>query len=735
MHEYHEYRELGLTVIPIRWDSETKQPVSHRNWSNPEDLQLRPDDNGIMIKTGNGYGCLDFDLKNTKDKELFNKWMGIISNEAPDILNNLFIEQTRNKGYHVWMKYGNLPTKTALAESPEGSEVIALYSNGPVVYTYPTPGYTEWHQSMADVVELNEAQFNYLIEVSQYFNEYQPKYDPNKKAVSYPAGYEQQLSEFDGHLTDEEFDAILHEIGLFPVDTYRYSKKDKFTAYRRKGSESAGISAKVYYQSRRVMIFSASLHTFPNWHNRHEYSVWSLPPSFLLFYHLNRDWKAVLKRIGIEDASNGYPSGIFPQSVEKSIQEVAREKSLHPEFLATAGLFTIASLAGNCYTSDLPDETKNIIFAIMIAPVSVGKTPAFKTMCENPLKDLMAREDKEYEAEVQEWTRERAEANANKQPFNKAHPKRFIPFAVDGTTEGYIGLMQDQSAGMGIYHDEAETILNAGAHKANNDAISFFTQAFSGGRYTQIRADRSKERVVKSLNMSLLMGTQPSRLKNLFGADRIQSGFASRFLLVQSDYLKLKEDVSPFTETRQMCQEWKDLLFELYKRNKLYCKGDTPPIKIVITEQAIPVLEKYYRQQRIDANKRHENKAEDYVMGTEAKMSAYYFRFCHLIAIAHNTMCPIITAEVAELAWKLYRWYAESTVNILAGIYTENESGLPADLRLLMDNLPAKFTTKEAEALCIRLNVRPKRFIDSMRRPDFARHFKRIAHGQYEKLI
>lgn len=295
--------------------------------------------------------------------------------------------------------------------------------------------------------------------------------------------------------------------------------------------------------------------------------------------------------------------------------------------------------------------------------------------------------------------------------------------------------MQDQSAGMGIYHDEAETILNAGAHKANNDAISFFTQAFSGGRYTQIRADRTKERVVKSLNMSLLMGTQPSRLKNLFGADRIQSGFASRFLLVQSDYLKLKEDVSPFTETRQMCQEWKDLLFELYKRNKLYCKGDTPPIKIVITEQAIPVLEKYYRQQRIDANKRHENKAEDYVMGTEAKMSAYYFRFCHLIAIAHNTMCPIITAEVAELAWKLYRWYAESTVNILAGIYTENESGLPADLRLLMDNLPAKFTTKEAEALCIRLNVRPKRFIDSMRRPDFARHFKRIAHGQYEKLI
>ena len=735
MHEYHEYRELGLTVIPIRWDSETKQPVSHRLWSNADDLQLRPDDNGIMIKTGNGYGCLDFDLKNTKDKELFNKWMGIISNEAPDILNNLFIEQTRNKGYHVWMKYANLPTKTALAESSEGSEVIALYSNGPVVYTYPTPGYTEWHQSMADVVELTEHQFNYLIEVSQYFNEYKPKYDPNKKAVSYPVGYEQQLSEFDGHLTDEQYDSILAEIGLYPVDTYQYSKKDKFTAYRRKGSESAGISAKVYYQSRRVMIFSASLHTFPNWHNRHEYPVWSLPPSFLLFYHLNRDWKAVLKRIGIEDTANGYPTGIFPHSVEKSIQEVAEEKSLYPEFLATAGLFTIASLAGNCYTSELPDETKNIIFALMIAPVSVGKTPAFKAMCENPLKDLMAKEDREYEEDVKRWTAEKIEANANKQPFGKPHPKRFIPFAVDGTTEGYIGLMQDQQAGMGVYHDEAETILNAGAHKANNDAISFFTQAFSGGRYTQIRADRTKERVVKSLNMSLLMGTQPSRLKNLFGADRIQSGFASRFLMVQSDYLKLKEDVSPFNTSRAMCDDWKVLLYDLYKRNKAYCSSETPQIQIIITDEARPILEHYYRQQRRDANQRHTNKVDEYVMGTEAKMSAYYFRFCHLIAIAHNTMVPMITTKVAETAWKLYRWYADSTLNILSQIYQENESGLPADLRLLMDNLPPKFTTKEAEALCIRLNIRSKRFIDSMRRPDFARHFKRIAHGQYEKLI
>jgi hypothetical protein len=157
-------------------------------------------------------------------------------------------------------------------------------------------------------------------------------------------------------------------------------------------------------------------------------------------------------------------------------------------------------------------------------------------------------------------------------------------------------------------------------------------------------------------------------------------------------------------------------------------------MKIYITDEAKPILEHYYRQQMKDGNMRHANRAEDYIMGTEAKMSAYYFRFCHLIAIANNCMVPLINVKVAEQAWKLYRWYAESTVSILSGIYTENESGLPADLRLLIDNLPAKFNTKDVTALCERLNIKDMRFKNAMRRPDFARLFKRIAHGQYEKM-
>jgi hypothetical protein len=99
-----------------------------------------------------------------------------------------------------------------------------------------------------------------------------------------------------------------------------------------------------------------------------------------------------------------------------------------------------------------------------------------------------------------------------------------------------------------------------------------------------------------------------------------------------------------------------------------------------------------------------------------------------------NPMVPLVTRQVADQAWQLYRWYAESTMHILGSIYEENESGLPTDLRLLVDNLPAKFTTKEAEAICVRLNVKPKRFHNAMRMQEFAKIFKRVSHGTYEKM-
>lgn len=746
-HIYSDYQQQGLQVISVQWDSVNKQPVSHREWSG-SNLPLRSTDNALMIKTGNGFGALDFDLKNTTKKSIFTEWFNVVSTQRPEILSKVFIEETRNKGYHVWLQYDKFTKKLALADSEDGSEVIALYANGPLVYTYPTPGYSEYHQNMGDIEPLTDDEYNYLLETSQFFNEYKPAYDPTKKAIRYPKGYEKKLIAFDTLLPDDCWHQLLTDIGLQQIRNFKYNKKDHFTAYRRSNSTSDAISAKVYFKTKRVMIFSASMPSFPNWHNKQDYPVWALPPSFVIFYKCNRDWPTALNEIdaiidsaGIDieaDATvisdSDFPYDIFPDKIRKSLFEVAQARSLAPHFLATAGLWTISSLAGTMYESDFNGDAKNILFALLIAPVSVGKTPAYKSMCETPLSKVMAEADAEYESDIKAWEKEYMESKAEKKAFTKRKPRRYIPFAVDGTTEGYIALNMDQPNGIGVYHDEAETIMNAGSFKANNDSISFFTQAFSGGRLTQIRADRDKERVVPNLNLNLLMGTQPSRLNNVFTQDRLASGFASRFLMVQSDYIQLNTDIDPFAKGKEMCQQWVNLVEALYQLGRIYNTGEADKIKITMDEAAKERYRYYFKLNLQQANERIGNQAEGYIIGTEAKMSAYFPRLCQLIAIIQNFQQPHISEDIIHLGWQLYKYYASSTVKIISQLHGEAETGLKPELELLYQSLPLTFTLKEAEDACIRINLKPTKFKNALRRKDFAALFRRVKQGEYEKV-
>ena len=743
---YAEYKELGLSVIPIEWNVEKKEPVSHRFWGDGKPLELYSKHNAIMIKTTKPVHCLDFDIKNTKNKNLYFQWFNIVSNQRPEILTKLYIEETRNKGYHVWMHYEKELNKLSLADSEQGAEVIALYAGGPLVYTYPTPGYSIVSGSMADLQPLTDDEFIYLAETSQYFNEYQPKYDPALKAVTYPKGMEKFCSDFDTKIGDENWQKILNEIGLIHLPSYKYGKKDKFTAYKRKGSESNAISAKVYFNTKRVMIFSASLHDFPNWHNKHDYPVWCLPPSFVLFYKNNRDWQATFDEMQIIADSEGidiepvidykgeFPLHIFPDAIRNSILEVAAARSLAPEFLATSALWTISSLAGTHYTSEFNGDAKNIIFCLLIAPVSVGKTPAYKSMCEAPLKRIQESADKNFAIKAAEYEEEKATALQTKQTFTKKKPRRFIPFAVDGTTEGYVGLSMDQPNGIGVYHDEAETIFNAGSFKGTNDAISFFTQCFSGGRFTQIRADRDKERIVPNLNINLMMGTQPGRLANIFTSDRLSSGFASRFLMVESDYIELNTEVDPFATSKEMCREWVELITSLYNTGEAYNTGETQQVQIFMHPEAKDTYRKYYRENLQEANKRILSKAEQYIIGTEAKMSTYFPRLVQILAIINDPFAPVITCKIIHDAYTAYKYFAKSTISIISRLSAEIDTGLPAHLELLYQGLPETFTNKDAIDVCVRLNLPPRKFEVAMRRKDFKQLFKKVEYGIYAKI-
>src|SRR5205814_1472122 len=124
----------------------------------------------------------------------------------------------------------------------------------------------------------------------------------------------------------------------------------------------------------------------------------------------------------------------------------------------------------------------------------------------------------------------------------------------------------------------------------------------------------------------------------------------------------------------------------------------------------------YYKANLCEANGRIRNKVENYIIGTEAKMSAYFPRLVQILAILYNAEMPVITDDIVHKGWQLYKFYACETIRVISGLHGEIETGLPNDLELLYQALPENFTSKDAKEVCERINLSPRRFEVSIRR-------------------
>jgi hypothetical protein len=431
----------------------------------------------------------------------------------------------------------------------------------------------------------------------------------------------------------------------------------------------------------------------------------------------------ILSLSSAKPAPVDYPLTSFPDDVAQSIQDVCKALSLPVQFVGTSALWTISSLAGARYVSDFNGGGKNILFCLLVAPVSVGKTPAFNVCCDKPLKEAYKYVDAEFAQRYQQW-QERDKTD------NSPRPKRYVPIVKDATTEGIIHKHMSQPHGMGVYYDEAESIFGAGTYKGTNDAITFYTTAFNGDRYGSIRADDEKERVLPYTNINLLMGTQPERLNHVFTQDRISSGFASRFLIVSADYQLLNISIDPFSESANMGPMWKErvefLFYQGYNNQPIVC--------VEMPDASKDIYKKYYRDLLAEANTRIINRQESYLIGTEAKLSNYFPRLCMVLSIMFNPENPILRPDIVHKAFDLYRYYQQSSITAITGMKIQVDTGLSPELTLLYERLPNEFNAKDADLLGATLGLGERKFKSAMRVKDFAALFTKPARGFYSKL-
>jgi hypothetical protein len=756
---FKELVDIGFKPFPIYWDAENKTATSHvvkhgeitdENYSQTtieKWVKEIGQANGIAIKLFPPFLMIDFDIKNTENKSVFKDWMQVLKATNEDVLRKVCIEETRNKGYHVYLKYPEVKHKITIAASEKGAEVISVYTGGLVAYCSPTPGYTMIHNSWDDIEELTQEEFDLLVSISATFNEYKDNYEKKEvgfKPVEYPIDYEATCLSFDYHITDEAFETLLNSMDLFRNNSYKYHKKDKHIAYLRKGS-TATYSAKVYWQSRKILLFTTSLPLFPTWADNKGTGdkSWVLTPSRVIYYRNKRDWVATIEEIQMICDSIGielkqkpielqplrqdrmqFPYDIFPDY----LQEYIKCHNIQHEYIASFMFSALATAIGNtCYLEALDGYfVKPIIYLAVVANAGSAKSPSMKIAF-----DFLFKMDNEtfktYKTKKASYLEEKAIFDKDK----KANTPPTIPvlsqnIIQDATIETVINVLQYNNKGCVLMADELiGFIKRMNAYKQGDD-LQKWLEMWDGSSIMLQRITREETKII-DYTCNVVGGIQPGVLDQLSSGDNAYNGFYHRFLF---SYPNPQEKAS--FEQIYKPTHLKERVTTLFENIYLHRDNDTKTHYTMSTD-ALNLYKRWH-----DHKNTYYNKANnDNVKGIIAKYQGYCLRFALIIQAIEDSSYRVglIGQDSMERAIRLTEYFFANMNKALKLLNPETPiDTLRSPYDKIYEELPDFFTMKTGILIADKYKVKTSAFkMFILRQKDLFK--KGTDLGSYEKIL
>lgn len=647
--------------MPVIWDAQNKVAGAHPEHDiNKVDINKAYVEkllsNGFANATGMAMKLLppnlmiDFDSKNSDNKNCFQDWMAIISNTDSDVLSKVCIEKTRSGGHHVYFKHAKITHKLALARN-NGKEVISIYAGGLLSYCYPTPGYELVHNEFSDIDFISDDQLDLFINSAALLNE-DKDFIPGEHTVAlvdYPTDVENKCIQFDNKCTDHVFNAILNSIGLFEISADRQRKNfrnAKFTPYLRDGS-TGSYSAKAYFKTKRLLIFSGSMTEFPTWHDRTgegDYR-WVLTPSKILFYKNNKSWSdaltemdAICESSGIElvdhipvtrqslqsDTRLKFPYDIFPDW----IQDYIYPQTIQHEYMASAMIASLATAIGAGAVLVAMDGyiVRPVVYMAIIAPPGASKTPALKKAFE-PIEKHDKMLYVQYLEKHKKYTTELSDYNASKNK-NGAEPLKEPDYTQtlikDSTVEMLVKIMGINKMGCCVFSDELAGFLNRMNQYKSGDEVQKWLELWSSETMLVQRIGRETTRLGNPV-CSIVGGIQPGVLEQLSKGDNEHNGFFHRFLMCYPD-LQKKADWNEITIPQQIKRQFLDNFNTLiYRRSEV-------PAQYTLSKQARDIYKQWFDYKNVKYDKARSDDAR----GIIAKYQNYCLRFALIIQIIHN---------------------------------------------------------------------------------------------------
>ena len=438
-----------------------------------------------------------------------------------------------------------------------------------------------------------------------------------------------------------------------------------------------------------------------------------------------------------KEENNSFPLEIYGEQIKNSFISLANEYSVPVNFFGVTGLFTIASLSGNMYRTELNGRIKSIIYAMMLGPSSLGKTVVYDKLC----GDIISRQDeqlrKDYVSRLKDWNENKERATRQKSEFTDPMPNRTIRNATNGTLEAFMKYAETNPAGFGIYFDEGKKLYSGGAYKKENNSVDFWNEAWNGKTFNELRVDSERERFVVNPSISILAGMQADRVNEMFNKDTIASGLLNRFLFTSSNYIQLNELVDHFSQKKEACDEWKDIVRKLFKEGCEYV-DENQQYFVPFKESAKTLYNKISSKLTAQSNELirgiKDGDESAMLVGYLGKLYAYFGRFVLISAIIKNHLNPKIDDECIYNAEKIYNYFKYEAKKLIVSISDEAITNLNDKESKLLKMLPAKFSLQDAKDISRELKLSESYFQVCFLRKFNKGYIKQLQDKSYEKM-
>lgn len=753
---FSELFNMGYFPLPLLWDESKREAIKHpEHDTNKIEITLEyvqslykngfGKTNGIALKLKKPLIFLDFDVKNAKNKNVYWEWFNIISNTNEDILKKVCIESTKSDGFHVYAKYDNIDSKLTMARNSEGHEVISVYAGELLSYCYPTPGYKLVHNDFNDIDFLTEDEFNLLVTTAAFFNEdaeFKPG-TPTVQVLDYPIAFENTLIQFDTKCTDEMFEGILNDITLFRVKNDRYNK-NKWVPFLRKGS-TGSYSAKAYFHSKRLLIFSASLKGFPNWHDSAKMgdTRWSLTPSLILYYKNKRSWHDTVEEIKIYSESGDlditetanvtsqpaipvdrlkFPYDVFPESIQNFIFG----QRIQHEYLAGSILVALSTAIGNSIVLQANDgyKVKPILYMAIVAPPGASKSPALKITF-SPLESFDAKLYESYSVRRDEYKKQLATYEKDKKAEKPEKPNFLQTLIKDATIEMAVQVLSHNINGCCVLADELSGFLNRMNQYKTGDEVQKWLEMWSGSPILLQRITREENKVQEPF-CNIIGGIQPGVLESLSKADNEHNGFYHRFLFVYPEpQKKLDWDRSevPYSVKRDFNDMFSLLLSMRENQKSVY----------VLSDEANLTYKDWYKTKNAYYNKA----TSDHVKGVIAKYQDYCLRFALLLQVIYDgrDRRGVISRDNIVRGIQLTEYFSGNMIKAMKKLAPDTPvDKLSETQEKLYKALPECFTTKTATTEGKKLGMKDNTIKSFLLRGIEKKILTLLERGKYEKM-